>query len=102
MVLKLTPTIRMKPLDLAQVAFYRCKGTRNQSSVLMWTCTMANDLAIEQVNEDANVVPSVPWFKRSSLLFGHGKDSLLHIDRSILQTLIFIVQLSVADPIITS
>jgi len=60
MVLKLTPTIRMKPLDLAQVAFYRCKGSGNQSSVFMWTCTMANDLAIEQVNEDANVMLSIP------------------------------------------
>ncbi|MBQ4900311.1 hypothetical protein KB559_15855 [Paenibacillus sp. Marseille-P2973] len=25
----------------------------------MWTCTLADDLSIEQVNEDANVVPAV-------------------------------------------
>ncbi|MMZ59798.1 hypothetical protein D1872_218520 [compost metagenome] len=49
----------MKPLNVTQISLYGSKGAGNQSSVLMWTCTMTNNLSIEQIDEHTNVVPPI-------------------------------------------
>lgn len=76
MIIKLTSSISLEHLYLAEVGFYSCEGVIYEVRVFAGPGTVSDDFTVKEIHQDINVIPFVVYPNVGQVAYDSGVQAL--------------------------